>query len=89
MTCWLRSQMGSIQVPASIVACLCFLVLCAATARAETGFTGLGDLPGGFANSQATAGISADGRVIAGESVSASGTEAFRWTVLVSNDHAR
>jgi probable HAF family extracellular repeat protein len=42
-------------------------------------FQGLGDLAGGDFNSSATA-ISADGSTVVGQSASASGTEAFRWT---------
>lgn len=40
---------------------------------------GLGDLPGGEFFSQALA-VSADGRVVVGQSHSATGREAFRWT---------
>ena len=43
------------------------------------GFFGLGDLAGGAVSSRAWA-ISSDGSTIVGESVSASGTQAFRWT---------
>ena len=43
-------------------------------------FQGLGDLPGGDFKSAAYA-ISADGSVVAGQSSSASGSEAFRWTL--------
>ena len=42
-------------------------------------FTGVGDLAGGAVSSDALA-ISADGAVVVGESESASGTQAFRWT---------
>ncbi|WP_287722282.1 hypothetical protein [Microcystis sp. M055S1] len=42
-------------------------------------FQGLGDLPGGSFSSDAT-GVSADGSVVVGQSTSASGNEAFRWT---------
>ena len=42
-------------------------------------FMGLGDLPGGGFRSSAY-GVSSDGTVVVGESVSAQGTEAFRWT---------
>ncbi|GCL47825.1 PEP-CTERM sorting domain-containing protein [Microcystis aeruginosa] len=44
-----------------------------------TGMVGLGDLPGGFFNSQPF-GVSGDGSVVVGESSSANGFEAFRWT---------
>jgi probable HAF family extracellular repeat protein len=40
---------------------------------------GLGDFPGGIFFSQAN-GVSADGSVVVGESSSAAGFEAFRWT---------
>ncbi len=53
--------------------------LIAAPAEGAAGFAGLGDLPGGATLSQAL-GVSADGSVVVGESESASGTEAFRWT---------
>lgn len=43
-------------------------------------FQGLGDLPGGSFSSEAL-GISANGMTIVGRSTSASGTEAFRWTL--------
>jgi probable HAF family extracellular repeat protein len=43
-------------------------------------FQGLGDLPGGTFDSRAH-GISADGSTVIGSSMSASGTEAFRWTL--------
>lgn len=49
-----------------------------AAAAPQFGFGGLGDLPGGSLQSNA-AGISADGNVICGLSVSANGTEAARW----------
>lgn len=42
-------------------------------------FRGLGDLPGGAFASWAAA-VSADGRVVVGQSKSAKGSEAFRWT---------
>jgi probable HAF family extracellular repeat protein len=51
----------------------------AARAQAPT-FTGVGDLPGGAVGS-AGFDVSADGSVVVGESESASGTEAFRWTL--------
>lgn len=47
-------------------------------ALGQASFQGLGDLPGGEFWSDPS-GISADGSVIVGRSVSASGTEAFRW----------
>jgi probable HAF family extracellular repeat protein len=42
-------------------------------------FIGLGDLPGGTANSTAY-GVSADGAAVVGCSISAAGMEAFHWT---------
>src|SRR5262245_36142821 len=42
-------------------------------------FLPLGDLPGGLFLSRAS-GVSADGSIVVGESVSTSGFEAFRWT---------
>jgi probable HAF family extracellular repeat protein len=47
--------------------------------RAGADFIPLGDLPGGAFSSQAR-GVSADGSVVVGNSISASGLEAFRWT---------
>jgi probable HAF family extracellular repeat protein len=44
-----------------------------------TGMVGLGDLPGGAAESGATA-VSTDGSVVVGYGISGSGLEAFRWT---------
>jgi probable HAF family extracellular repeat protein len=41
---------------------------------------GLGYLPGGSFSSSASSGVSADGSVVVGQSTSASGNEAFRWT---------
>lgn len=49
------------------------------TNAAAAVFTGLGDLAGGSFHSQAW-GLSADGSVVVGQSISASGIEAFRWT---------
>ncbi len=46
---------------------------------AETGLVPLGDLPGGTFSSF-TLSISGDGRVVVGDSDSASGREAFRWS---------
>jgi probable HAF family extracellular repeat protein len=51
----------------------------ASTAYAAASLTPLGDLPGGSFFSGAS-GVSAVGSVVAGQSSSASGTEAFRWT---------
>jgi probable HAF family extracellular repeat protein len=47
---------------------------------AGDGMVGLGDLPGGIFDSEATA-TSADGSVVVGYGRTASGQEAFRWTV--------
>jgi probable HAF family extracellular repeat protein len=55
-------------------------LLGAAAAHAQVPrFIGVGDLAGGAADSAAL-GVSADGSVVVGESESASGTQAFRWT---------
>lgn len=51
----------------------------ASTVYAAATLTPLGDLPGGSFFSGA-GGVSADGSVVVGQSSSASGTEAFRWT---------
>lgn len=48
-------------------------------AQAAITFTPLGDLPGGITNSAAY-GVSADGSVVVGSSVSATGVTAFAWT---------
>ncbi|MHC4441635.1 MAG: hypothetical protein ACYTA5_03490 [Planctomycetota bacterium] len=57
------------------------VMLCFASGSlaAEAYFTGLGDLPGGGTGSAAW-GVSADGSVIVGYSLSTSGNQAFRWT---------
>jgi len=49
-------------------------------AAAEPSFTGLGDLPGGSYESNAW-GVSGDGSVVVGHSVTTSGNEAFVWTL--------
>jgi probable HAF family extracellular repeat protein len=59
------------------VATVATLLCLAGTARAA--FVPLGDLPGGLFLSRAS-GVSPDGSVVVGESVSASDFEAFRWT---------
>jgi T5SS/PEP-CTERM-associated repeat protein/probable HAF family extracellular repeat protein len=51
---------------------------CVAVAQAAK-FVGLSDLPGGTFNSEVI-GVSANGSVVAGMGISASGAEAFRWT---------
>jgi probable HAF family extracellular repeat protein len=48
-------------------------------AAAQPSFTSLGDLPGGTFYSIAR-GVSSDGSVVVGTSLSSRGTEAFRWT---------
>ena len=48
-------------------------------AEAQVSFIPLGDLPGGMTNSAAY-GVSADGSVVVGSSVSSNGVVAFRWT---------
>ncbi len=55
------------------------VALAAAAGHAQASFTGVGDLTGGATSSGAFA-VSTDGQVVVGESESASGTEAVRWT---------
>jgi probable HAF family extracellular repeat protein len=55
------------------------LMLATATNQAFADFISLGDLPGGQSYSVAL-GVSADGHVVVGQSSSALGFEAFRWT---------
>jgi probable HAF family extracellular repeat protein len=63
----------------SVLALFAFMALGAASpAFAQAMFMGLGDLPGGFFQSEALA-VSSDGSVVVGVSRSASGPEAFRW----------
>ena len=61
---------------ATIATLLC---LAGGQGRAWANFIPLGDLPGGLFLSRAS-GVSADGSVVVGSSVSASSFEAFRWT---------
>jgi len=61
---------------ATIATLLC---LAGGQGRAWANFIPLGDLPGGLFLSRAS-GVSADGSVVVGSSVSASSLEAFRWT---------
>jgi probable HAF family extracellular repeat protein len=58
---------------------LLFLLLPVPLRADAPSFTGVGDLAGGAASSAALA-IAADGTVVVGESASANGTQAFRWT---------
>jgi probable HAF family extracellular repeat protein len=61
---------------------LCLLASCAVAPNAQAepaGLVYLGDLAGGTTSSTAR-GISGDGTIIVGDSISANGTEAFRWT---------
>jgi probable HAF family extracellular repeat protein len=61
-------------------ACAAAVLVGAAAAHAQVpSFHGVGDLAGGPVESAAL-GVSADGGVVVGESGSASGTQAFRWT---------
>lgn len=55
------------------------LVLALAISTSAATFQGLGDLPGGDFASWAAA-VSADGKVVVGQSKSANGSEGFRWT---------
>ena len=71
----------------AVTAATSVLASCAASSATATPmFLGLGDLPGGIFSSSAT-GVSADGLVVVGRSLSrgpigpSSGDEAFRWTM--------
>lgn len=75
-----RSSASPICRFAILVRALAAVLLWTAAAHAQVpSFTGVGDLPGGGAESAAFD-VSADGSVVVGESLGASGTEAFRWT---------
>ena len=65
------------MVPVSLILFIS-LSFAAISRAAICRFQGLGDLPGGDSFSKAY-GISADGRIVVGETYSASGWEAFRW----------
>lgn len=70
------------RLPAKILQFLfvgSLLGVCSPAARAAATFTPLTDLPGGGFYSYANA-ISANGAVVVGQSSSANGLEAFRWT---------
>lgn len=58
------------------------LLMCAAHLPAAS-FRGLGVLPGGAYYYSSASDVSADGAVVVGESLSANGTEAFRWTEAI------
>lgn len=76
-----RSNASTIRRFVHLTRALAAVLLWTAAARAQVpSFTGVGDLPGGSASSTALD-VSADGTVVVGESESASGTEAFRWSV--------
>lgn len=62
-----------------VIVCAGLAESASATPTPVFSFTTLGDLPGGAFFSQATS-ISRDGTTIVGQSASARGTEAFRWT---------
>jgi probable HAF family extracellular repeat protein len=64
-----------------LIVTLCTIILITASGgyAGIASFQGLGDLTGGSYNSVANA-VSADGMVVVGQSNSASGGEAFRWT---------
>ena len=68
-----------------ILSCICATIFSVAAtvelAAAVVSFHGLGDLPGGDISSGASA-VSADGMVVVGSSHSASGIEAYRWSLL-------
>ena len=59
--------------------CWAVLQICIAASVDAASFRGLGDLPGGAFSSVAM-GVSADGKVVVGYSVSSNGTEALYWT---------
>jgi len=64
-----------------VVICTVFAFAAMGSVFAATAsFQGLGDMPGGVFNSRAFD-VSADGSTVVGYSISASGTEAFRWTL--------
>lgn len=63
----------------SVVLLPAFLAAMAEQPALAVSFAGLGDLPGGAFSSDA-AGISADGKVVVGSSMSESGQTAFMWT---------
>lgn len=71
--------MTCLKFVASLRLVMVIILLSGASALGQASFQGLGDLPGGIFKSNA-AGISADGKVVVGNSVSTSGGEAFRWT---------
>jgi probable HAF family extracellular repeat protein len=62
----------------STIGAVLWILLIPLTGASGTTFTGLGDLPGGKFQSDATA-VSADGTVAVGRSASAAGDEGFRW----------
>ena len=61
------------------VVTLCASLLIAGAVSAQSIFTGLGDLPGGFTSSGAW-GLSGNGLVAIGIANSSNGGEGFRWT---------
>ncbi len=65
--------------PLIVRCCWVLFMFPAGSAMGQASFQGLGDLSGGAYNSKAY-GVSGDGTVVVGESVSSWGTEAFRWT---------
>ncbi|MGE0536392.1 MAG: PEP-CTERM sorting domain-containing protein [Pirellulales bacterium] len=71
--------MFALKLPRLILTGLIALTFAAPARAGSFSFQGLGDLPGGTFLSLANA-VSADGNVVVGQSRSASGLEAFRWT---------
>ena len=68
-------------MPTFALALLAALLLAPGLARAqEPSFSGLGDLSGGSSFTSFARGVSADGTVVVGRSISVNGFEAFRWT---------
>ncbi len=72
-------QLYASAARAVLLALLMVLSLRPAARAQETSFNGLGDLPGSDFDSKAYS-TSAEGLVVVGESNSANGDEAFRWT---------
>ena len=72
-----RGNVGTVRV--NVVRAILAVLFCTGSAFADVSFQGLGDLPGGTYGSWAY-GVSADGSVVVGRSLSDRGFEAFRWT---------
>ena len=68
-----------LKIRTAMTIAVCALILLTANITQAATFTGLGDLAGGIFYSGAN-GVSDDGSTVVGNSYSASGLEAFRWT---------